>query len=165
MRSVGLGPLFCFMDNENVGESIRRLLEGAVEGDGYELVCVQFLARESASVLRIYIDKDGGVGISDCQRVSRKVSTLLDVEDLIPNRYTLEVSSPGLERPLCKASDYERFAGQEIKIRTSQKVDERHNFCGMLQGIAREVISIECDSQIHRIPIDLVARANLVCQF
>lgn len=165
MRSVGPGPLFCFMANEKVEESIWRLLEGTVEVDGYELVCVQFLARGSSSVLRVYIDKDGGVGISDCQRVSRKVSTLLDVEDLIPHHYTLEVSSPGLERPLCKASDYERFTGQEIKIKTSQKVDERHNFCGMLQGIAGEVVEIECDNQTHHIPINLVARANLVYQF
>ena len=141
------------------------MLESIVEADGYELVHVEFLPRGRASVLRIYIDKDGGIGISDCQQVSRKVSTVLDVEDVISDHYTLEVSSPGLERPLFKASDYERFAGQEVRMRTSQKVDERQNFIGLLRGIVKQVIEIECDSQTYHIPIDLVTKANLVHRF
>lgn len=149
----------------SVAAQVERLVGLAVDAEGYELVHVEYVPRGAASVLRLYIDRPGGVTLDDCQHISRHISVLLDVEDIIPHHYILEVSSPGIERPLFRQSDYERFAGREIRLTTSVKVEGRRNFSGLLCGIHGGVVEIESEGQIYRIPFGQVRRANLVYRF
>jgi ribosome maturation factor RimP len=143
----------------------EELIQGVVEAEGLELVHLEFQGKGAGSILRILIDKPGGVGISDCQKVSRQAGVLLDVEDLIPFHYTLEVSSPGLDRPLFKAGDYVRFTGREVRIVTEEKVDERRKFTGVLLGIDGDAVRLECDGEDHLLPLSLIKKANLVYRF
>ena len=144
---------------------IQESIQPAVEKEGCELVHVQYLAEGSGSRLRVFIDKEGGVNLDDCQKVSRQIGVLLDVEDLIPHRYTLEVSSPGLERPLFKVGDYQRYAGCEIRLITNEKVGDQRKFKGVLKGIAAETIELECKHETFRISLHNVRKANLVYHF
>ncbi len=148
-----------------VTHQIHQSIQGLVEDEGCELVYVQYLPEGLGALVRIYIDKEGGVDLGDCQRVSRKAGVLLDVEDLIPHRYTLEVSSPGLERPLFSASDFEKYAGNAIRLTTRMKVGDRRKFKGWLKGIRTEVIELECEGEIFQIPLENVKKANLIHRF
>lgn len=149
---------------EQLLQQITELVGPIVAGDGFELVHVEMLGPSRNTTLRFYIDKPGGVTIDDCARVSQQVSVLLDVEDLIPNRYMLEVCSPGLERGLYKPADYERFAGRDAKIQTYEPVEGRRTFQGELLGISGDLITIRERSlgkDIH-IPYHHIRKANLV---
>ncbi len=144
----------------------EELIKGVVEAEKFELVHVEFHPKGAASVLRIYIDKPGGVNLADCQKVSRQVGVFLDVEDLIPHQYTLEVSSPGIERPLFKRADYERFAGQEVRVEAAEKIEQRRNFTGRLLGVSGDdSVELECDGQVRRIPLAKIKKAHLVHRF
>ena len=117
-------------------------------------------------MLRIYIDKPGGVSHGDCEAVSNQVGTLLDVEDLLAQHYILEVSSPGIERGLYKPADYERFAGSRIKLRTLEPIDGQRNFRGKLLGLIGDNISFEADGRGQlEIPFEQIAKANIEYQF
>ena len=148
-----------------VADQIQQSIQGLVEDEGCELVYVQYLPEGLGALVRIYIDKEGGVDLGDCQRVSRKAGVLLDVENLIPHRYTLEVSSPGLERPLFSAGDFEKYAGSEICLTTRMKVGDRRKFKGWLKGIREELIELECEGVILQIPLENVRKANLIHHF
>jgi ribosome maturation factor RimP len=131
-----------------------------------ELVHWESVGPRNNFVLRIYIDKPGGVSHGDCEAVSNQVGTLLDVADLIANRYVLEVSSPGIERGLFKRADYERFAGSRIKLRVSQPIDGQRNFRGKLIGLVGDSVSLDADGrgQID-IPYENVVKANIEYEF
>jgi ribosome maturation factor RimP len=116
---------------------ISEVIERVTEHEGLELVHAE-LSGGRNSILRIFIDKPGGVTIDDCTRVSERLSLILDVEDLIPHQYTLEVASPGLDRGLYKESDYERFAGLPCHIKVSEAIEGQRNFHGKLVGLYRE---------------------------
>lgn len=142
-------------------ERLISLLEGPIEALGYELVEVEF----PPHLLRIYIDREGGVTVDDCEVVSRQVSAVLDVEDPIPGHYTLEVSSPGLDRPLRKAADYARFAGERAKVELLLPIEGRKRFTGTLKGCEAGEVSIEVDGVLHRLPLDGISKARLVSEF
>ena len=148
-----------------VADQIYQLIHGLVKDEGCELVYVQYLPEGLGSLVRIYIDKEGGVDLGDCQRVSRKAGVLLDVEDLIGHQYTLEVSSPGLERPLFSVGDFEKYVGNEIRLTTRTKVGNRRKFKGWLKGIRTEVIELECEGETFQIPLENVKKANLIHRF
>ncbi|HKY04085.1 MAG TPA: ribosome maturation factor RimP, partial [Blastocatellia bacterium] len=116
--------------------------------------------------LRIYIDKPGGVNHGDCELVSNQVGTLLDVEDLIADHYTLEVSSPGVERGLYKPEDYQRFAGNRVRLRTAEPINGQRNFRGKLIGIDRNTVTLDADGlgQIE-IPYERIVKANIEYEF
>ena len=126
---VGLWPIFYLWCDRMPRESaeLRKLLEPAVSALGFELVGVEFVSGRRG-LLRLYIDSEDGVTIDDCQAVSHQVSGLLDVEDPIQGQYSLEVSSPGLDRPLFRAADFERFAGHEVSLRLVAPVEGRRKF-------------------------------------
>jgi ribosome maturation factor RimP len=149
----------------DVAARAEELLKSSVEAEGLELVHVEYQPRGASSLLRLYIDKPGGVTLSDCQRISRHVSVLLDVEDFIPNQYLLEVSSPGIERPLFKRADYERFAGREIQLMTRTKVEDRKNFTGVIHEVSDQELSLESEGRIYRIPLDVIKKAKLTYRF
>lgn len=146
----------------DVAAQVEDLIREVLAGDGVELVHVEYQPRGAASVLRIYIDKPGGVNLSDCERVSRHVGVLLDVEDLIPHHYVLEVSSPGIERPLFKEEDYQRSSGKEIRLETVEKVEGRKNFVGFIRDFREGILTLDCEGMAYRIPFVQIRKANLV---
>ncbi|MGB5278014.1 MAG: ribosome maturation factor RimP [Gammaproteobacteria bacterium] len=141
------------------------LLEPVVAGMGYELVEIEYNPSSRHGLLRLYIDHDDGIQLDDCTDVSNQVSALLDVEDPIPGHYNLEVSSPGMDRPLRTIRDFERFTGEIVKLKTAMAIDGRRNFKGRLCGIDGDEISIECDGQQFNLSLASIEKARLVPDF
>jgi ribosome maturation factor RimP len=143
-------------------DRVRGLIREVVEGQGYELVDVEFKGAGKNSLLRIFIDAPTGVSHGDCELVSEQVGTVLDVEDLIPSSYTLEVSSPGLERKLVKESDYTRFGGKLARIQTRIPLRQQKLFRGRLQGLIEGKVQLELPSgDLLEIPLDVIREARL----
>ncbi|HWP45400.1 MAG TPA: ribosome maturation factor RimP [Blastocatellia bacterium] len=147
-------------------EAIGKIIERVTSREGLELVHWETVGPRNNFVLRIYIDKPGGVDHGDCELVSNQVGALLDVEDLIAHRYTLEVSSPGIERGLYKPEDYQRFAGNRIKLRTAEPINGQRNFRGMLLGLDQNTVRLDADGlgQIE-IPYERIVKANIEYEF
>ncbi|MEJ2603355.1 MAG: ribosome maturation factor RimP [Gammaproteobacteria bacterium] len=143
-------------------DEIRRLLEPAIEGMGYELVDLDARIGGRNGLLRLYIDSADGVGLDDCEKVSNQVSGVLDVEDPIPGEYVLEVSSPGLDRPLTRPEHFERFTGHEAKIVLRVPLDGRRRFRGWLEGVEDDVVQVRVDGQLFRLRIADIETARLV---
>ncbi len=150
------------MDQGSVAERISQLAEQTAIDHGVELVHAEVAGPEGHPIVRVFIDKPGGVTHDDCSDVSHHLGTVLDVEDFIHSAYTLEVSSPGLERGLYKAADYERFAGHLAKIKMRSPIKNQRNFRGRIVGLAdSEVIFEDNTSGRVRIPLTEIAKANL----
>jgi len=132
---------------------------------GYELVGVEFVEHPGNAVLRVYIDHDNGITLDDCEQVSRQLSAMLDVEDPIPGNYSLEVSSPGMDRPLFKARDFERFAGNKVKLKLDGLWNGRRKFGGVLRGIRGDDVLVEDHQGEHAIPRARIRQARLVPEY
>jgi ribosome maturation factor RimP len=142
------------------------LFEPVVESMGYELVGVEFHDAGGHATLRVYIDRDEGVSLEDCAAISHQISGILDVEEPIKQAFDLEISSPGIERPLFKLDDYQRFTGRTAKIKLAVPLLGRKNFRGELQGVVdSKRIQIEVDGEMFDLPFGDIARANLVGEF
>ena len=150
------------MGSSSVEERVRQIAENVAIDHGLELVHAEVAGPEQKPIVRIFIDKPNGVTHEDCSEVSFHVGTILDVEDFIHSAYTLEVSSPGLERGLYKLADYDRFAGKQVKLRTRSPLSGQRNFRGLLLGIDGENVLFE-DRTSGRvtIPLGIIAKANL----
>ena len=147
-------------------EPLGVVIERVVNREGLELVHWEKVGPAGNSILRIYIDKPDGIGHDDCERVSKQVGVLIDVEDLISGRYTLEVSSPGIERGLYKPADYERFAGSRIKLRAIEPIQGQRTFRGTLKGFSVDKVIMEADGVgLIEIPYEKVAKANIEFKF
>ena len=147
------------MDNS----AIRQLLEPVVEDMGYELVMVEMTGSPSGGqVLRTYIDAPGGILLEDCEQVSRQVSAILDVEDPIKGEYTLEVSSPGVDRPLVKPEHFERFQGNHVKVVMREARLGRRRLTGLLVEAAPEFVVVEVDGEPYELDYQTMEKANLV---
>jgi ribosome maturation factor RimP len=144
------------------GEELARLLEPTVEQLGYELADLELKFAGRDSLVRVFIDKPEGVGLEDCETVSRQVSAVLDVEDPVPGHYVLEVSSPGLDRKLTKPAHYRRYVGEEIRIQLRYPIEGRRKFRGRLKSAGAETIQIEVDGKLHELPIATIDTARLV---
>src|SRR5688572_30618836 len=143
-------------------DRVRQLIEQVVEGQGYEVVDVEFKGSGKNSVIRIFIDHASGISHRDCELISEQVGTVLDVEDLIPLSYTLEVSSPGLDRKLVKESDYTRFEGKLAKIQTRIPLQHQKVFRGRLRGFQDGKIILELSTGgLFEIPLDVVRESRL----
>lgn len=150
------------MKIEGLEERIRALAEPVLGSFGIELVDVSYTAEHGRKVLRIFIDKPGGVTLDDCGEVSRELGTVFDVEDPIPQRYVLEVSSPGLDRPLKKEEDFRRFTGKKAKIRTKEALEGRRNFSAVIDAVKDSVIYVtDFDGKKFEIAISNIERARL----
>ncbi|HHH48156.1 MAG TPA: ribosome maturation factor RimP [Gammaproteobacteria bacterium] len=145
--------------------NVLNVVEPVVESLGYELVGVEYLSQGRDGLLRVYIDAEDGIKVEDCQRVSHQLSGVLDVEDVIKGHYSLEISSPGLDRPLFNAAQFERFAGSEVKLRLEAPLDGRRKFRGTLLGVEDGEVRLRVDGEEVRIPLVSVDKANLVPQF
>ena len=141
---------------------IRSLVEPAAGALGYELVDVRFVNELGRWTLRLMIDKEGGVSVGDCQKMTRDVETLLDVEEVVSGPYFLEVSSPGLERPLKKEADFVRYTGRMVSVKTREPIEGRRNYKGDLKGVEDSMIVMVIDHQEFRIPMNLIEKAHLV---
>lgn len=147
-------------------EAIGGIIERVAAREGLELVHWELVGPPGNLVLRIFIDKPGGVSHADCEMVSNQVGALLDVEDLVLHRYTLEVSSPGLERGLYKLSDYQRFAGSRVKLRTAEPINGQRNFRGKLIGLDGNNVRFEADGRGEiEIPFERIVKANIEYEF
>lgn len=145
---------------------IGDMLEPGIRSLGYELVGVEYHGGgKGGGLLRVYIDSDDGITPDDCQKVSYQVSGVLDVEDPIPGHYTLEISSPGLDRLLFRPADFERFAGQLVKLRTTGPVEGRRNFKGRLRGLRDGRVVIEQEDGEVCLPYEQVDQARLVPEY
>lgn len=147
---------------EDLIERIVALVAPILEEEGLDLVEVEYKRGARRSFLRIYIDKPGGVTLDDCSTVSNQLGDLLDIEDLISNRYVLEVSSPGAERPLKRPDDYRRFVGRLVRIRTKESVDGNRQFVGRLVAFEEDKATIEVeDSEQVTLELGEIERARL----
>jgi ribosome maturation factor RimP len=161
------------MAAETVVEKVRDIAGRVAADRGLEIFDVQFRREAPGMVLRIQIDRPGpaataadSVSVEDCAHISRELSAILDVEDVVPAAYTLEVSSPGLDRPLRRPDDFRRFAGRRAKIVMRQKVDGQGYFKGKLGGLDGADVLIESENgKVHRVPFELITRANLEVEF
>ena len=157
----------------NIVDQVRAVAARVAETYGLEIFDVQFRREAPGMVLRIQIDRPGPaatseecVSVADCAQVSREVSAILDVDDTIPAAYTLEVSSPGLDRPLRRADDYRRFAGRRAKLVVRERVDGQGFFKGRLGGVDGDAVLIDTDDgRTHRVRLDVISRANLEVEF
>lgn len=150
------------MDSGSIAERVSQIAEQAAIDHGLELVHVEVAGPEGHPIVRVFIDKPQGVTHEDCSEVSTQIGTTLDVEDPIHSAYTLEVSSPGLERGLYKLVDYERFAGRRAKLRTRTAIGNQRNFRGTILGIEKtDVIFDDHTSGRVEIPFPSIAKANL----
>lgn len=146
-----------------IGDELTKLIEPTIVGLGYELADLDVKLHAKDGVVRIYIDKQpDGIGVEDCEAVSRQVSALLDVEDPIPGNYTLEVSSPGLDRRLTKVEHFERFLGEVIRVKLRFPQDGRRNFRGTLKTSDAENIAVEVDGEMFELPLATIESARLV---
>jgi len=148
---------------EHSGVALRAWeeLEPALAAMGFELIEVEFGQHGSRELLRLFIDKPEGVTIDDCALASRQMSAVLDLSDFIDSKYTLEVSSPGIDRPIRKPEDFERYAGERVKVSTFAAVDGRRKFKGILQGCEDGLVRVECDGTKYGIHLENLKRANL----
>ncbi len=142
-------------------DRLISLIEPLLMQLGYELVELEFAPARGGGSLRIFIDRPEGIGISDCERVSREVSALLDVEDPIPSAYSLEVSSPGDDRVLRTHAHFERFKGSRVLVELVAPRDGRRRYTGMLQEVSATAVALEVDRQRVDVPFGEIARARL----
>jgi len=151
--------------DEKVVEAVKGLLEGVLIEEGLELVDIEYRSEGRGKVLRVYIDKEGGVTLGDCTEISRELGYLLDVHDVIPGSYNLEVSSPGLTRTLKKAKDFERFKGKKVKIKIKFQIDGKNVFTGRLLDFQKGIASLEAEGNVYSIPFGEIEKANLEFEF
>jgi len=157
-----LAHFFVVMSMGVEWDRVKRLINEVVEGQGYELVDAELRGGGQNSILRLFIDHPAGISHHDCELVSLQVGTVLDVEDLIPFSYTLEVSSPGLDRKLVKESDYTRFGGKLARIQTRIPLHQQKVFRGRLQGVHEGKVRLELPKgDLLEIPLDVIQEARL----
>jgi ribosome maturation factor RimP len=148
----------------STANQLQQSLSPVVTGLGYELLGMEWLNQGKHSLLRIYIDQENGIGIEDCERVSHQLSALLDVEDLIPGHYRLEVSSPGLDRPLFTLEQVQRYVGEQAKVKCHGAIQGQKKFIGTIVTVSLENEEVGLrlkDGELVTIPWNMIAKANL----
>jgi ribosome maturation factor RimP len=151
--------------SEKLIQEITEIIEPILMSQGIELVDLEYQREAQGWVLRVTIDREGGVTIENCTQVSGEVSVVLEVRDIIPNAYVLEVSSPGLTRRLKKREDFEKCRSRLVKIRTFEPIDGQRNFMGILRGMEGESVRLEVGTRVQEIPFQAIAKANLEVEF
>jgi ribosome maturation factor RimP len=162
---VGIARFFCFWDSIAMDATLTRVWQLAaplVESERMEIVDIEFRHEGSRGgrVLRLYLDKEGGPNVDDLSRVSRQLSELLDAEDTIDGTYTLEVSSPGINRPLKKPAHFARFVGKRIRVRTRDLIDGRRSFLGVLGQVVEDSVILTQEGKRYRIPFSMIEKSN-----
>jgi ribosome maturation factor RimP len=151
--------------SQEIIERVSSLANPLLREEGMELVETEYRREARGWVLRLYIDKTGGITLDDCSRISQVIGRILDIEDVISVPYTLEVSSPGLKRPLRREEDFITYRDRTIRLSTFTPVGNRKHFKGKLLGLVDDCVEIAIDHEIFRIPMSNVAKANLEIEF
>lgn len=149
------------MSTDRIITAVERFARPVLDDMGLELVEVQFRRESGGWILRLFIDREGGINVDDCASVSRQISAYLEVEELIEHAYNLEVSSPGLERPLKKIDDFVRFAGRKARIKLKEPIDGQRVFFGLLGPVHENKLTLDVEDRQMEIDLDAVARARL----
>ena len=145
--------------------NLKGLVEPIVESMGYEFVGLEYISQGKHSILRIFIDKPDGVLVDDCSKVSGQLSAMLDVEDPIRGEYSLEVSSPGMDRPLFTAAHFAQFVGSKCVMRMKMPIDGQRKFTGLIKALSDGMVELEMESKTVSLAVDMVDKANLVPEF
>lgn len=145
-------------------KEVEILIQPILESLNIELVLIDYFKTKSGGRLKIFIDKEEGVTIDDCAKVSKMISRALDHTEIIHHRYHLEVSSPGFDRPLVKEKDFIRFKGNQCRITTLERYQDRRNFKGELLGLENNSVMIKVDNELFKIPLTEIAKANLIIE-
>ncbi|MGO2131583.1 MAG: ribosome maturation factor RimP [Halomonas sp.] len=145
--------------------ALHALVEPVVDAMGFELWGVDYISQGKHSRLLIYIDQESGVSVDDCADVSRQVSAVLDVEDPIAGEYRLEVSSPGMDRPLFTLDQFERYAGHVVSVKLRVAFDGRRKFQGLLAGVEADEVLLQVDGEEYCFPVEIIEQARVVPQF
>lgn len=141
---------------------LQELIAPVVENLGLELWGIEYLPQGKHSVLRVYIDSQNGITMEDCERVSRQLSAVLDVEEPVSGHYSLEVSSPGLDRPLFTHQQYQRYCGQLVQVRVRRPINGRRRFVGTLQEASEDSLTLNVEGEVMTVPFAEVDKGNLV---
>ncbi len=149
------------MSTDSMLPRLEELARRAAEPVGVEVAWIELKRQGSSRFFRVFIDRESGVGLEDCERVSKRLGILLDVEDPIESSYTLEVSTPGLDRPLWTKGDYQRFAGRLVRIETRECIQERNRFRGRLAGVVDDDVMVESSADRWRIPFSYIESGKL----
>ena len=144
---------------------LDEMIRPVVEGLGFEFWGMEFVSQGKHSVLRVFIDSENGIMLEDCEAVSRQVSGVMDVEDPIAGEYALEVSSPGMDRPLYTLDQFERYAGHKVSLKLRMPSDGRRKFEGVLKGIEGNDVVMVVEDNEYLFPVDSIDKANVVPQF
>ena len=155
----------CEALEKSIISSVKEIANQLLYENKMELVDLEYRREGRGKVLRLFIDKKEGVSVEDCAAISRELGTILDVNDVITNRYVLEVSSPGLRRPLKNKEDYIRFKDRYVLVKTTEPIQERKAFKGYLKEVTDNGISIEIEGTVFEIPFELIKKANLEIDF
>lgn len=168
---MGASPIF-YLHSMHEGvqvssklEQLQALLAPVVEGLGFQCWGIEYISQGKHTVLRVYIDKEGGIMVEDCEAVSRQISGVLDVEDPISSEYALEVSSPGMDRPLFTLEQFASHAGEQVKIKLRTPFEGRRNFQGLLRGVEDQDVVVRVDENEFLLPIDSIDKANIIPSF
>ena len=154
-------PTFCFRPMYKQNQDLVNLFNPVITAMGYELWGVEYIPKGKDSLLRIYIDNESGITLDDCVRVSDQLAGVLDVNDPIRGRYELEVSSPGLDRPLFTLEQFERYRGSEVRLRLRSKLDGRRNYNGRIDEVRDGMVRIIDEGNIYSIPGEDIDKANI----
>ncbi|MFC3149467.1 ribosome maturation factor RimP [Litoribrevibacter euphylliae] len=144
---------------------LQEMLAPVVDSLGYEFWGLEYIAQGKHSILRVFIDHENGIQVDDCAKVSRQLSAVLDVEDPISSEYSLEVSSPGMDRPLFTLEQFEKYIGQVVAVKLRFPFDGRRKFTGRLNGVEDSDIVVQVDNHEYCLPIDSIEKANVEPQF
>jgi len=145
-----------------IQDEIAEIVKPLIEELGYELWGCEYLPQRKHSLLRIYIDKEGGIALEDCERLSKRLSALLDVEDPISGNYSLEISSPGIPRPLFYKEQYKRYFGFEINLKLFKPINGRRKFTGTIVDVNEEILTLKVGEEIIEIQFPHIVKANLI---
>tara|TARA_R110000772_G_scaffold147473_1_gene257907 strand:- start:719 stop:1180 length:462 start_codon:yes stop_codon:yes gene_type:complete len=147
-------------------KQLEDILRPVVEGLGYEFWGIEYRSKGYQSMLRVFIDDvEKGIGIDDCEKVSRQISGVMDVEDPIQTEYTLEVSSPGMDRPLFRPEQYQAFVGHQVQIRLRMAFEGRRKFQGLIKGVEGDDIVVVVDDHEYLLPFDSIEKAQIIPVF
>jgi ribosome maturation factor RimP len=147
-------------------KQLEDILRPVVEGLGYEFWGIEYRSKGYQSMLRVFIDDaEKGIGIDDCEKVSRQISGVMDVEDPIQTEYTLEVSSPGMDRPLFRPEQYQAFVGHQVQIRLRMAFEGRRKFQGLIKGVEGDDVVVVVDDHEYLLPFDSIEKAQIIPVF
>ena len=153
------------MAKASITESIIEIIEPVIREESLELVDVEYKKSGKTWTLRVFIDKDQGITVDDCTKISRQIEDTIEVDELITNPFVLEVSSPGLDRPLKKEKDFLRYRNKPVEVKTYSLIENRKKFQGIIQDCREKVLYLHEEGASIKIPLDAIAKAKLIIEF